>query len=163
LVLCGCQSIPDYPIPEQRAPLKEFAMPAARVLNMDDPGVASRFVRDISPDLSANWRWGFQRPAVRVRVRSIDRLKYVIDLALPEITFRDTGPVTITFTVNDQLLDRIRYASAGDHHFEKPVPADWLHIDEDAIVGAEIDKLWVAPGDGAKFGFIITRIGLIKQ
>jgi len=137
-------------------------MPAARVLNMDDPGVSTRFVRDISPNLTANWRWGFQRPAVRIKVRETDHLKYTIDFSLPEITFNETGPVTIAFMVNDHVLERVRYTSAGLEHFEKAVPADWVVAGQDAIVGAEIDKMWVSKVDGASFGFIITRIGLTK-
>ncbi|MBZ5605328.1 MAG: hypothetical protein LAO79_23765 [Acidobacteriia bacterium] len=162
-LLCACDHAPEYRVPEQRPAFEEMPLPGARVVNMDEPGVTLRFVRDISPDLSSNWRWGFQRPAVRIRVRNPEGLKYVIDFSLPEITFKDTGPVTIAFTVNDHVLDRVRYESAGERHFEKAVPPSWTRAGEDAIVGAEIDKMWVAPEDGARFGFIITRIGLAKE
>ena len=163
LAASACDRAREYPIPEQRPEVGEAQMPGARVLNMDDPGVTTRFVRDISPELATTWRWGFERPAVRIKVRGVARLKYVIDLSLPEITFKDTGPVTISFTVNDHLLDRVHYTAAGDEHFEKPVPSEWLKAGEDAIVGAEIDKMWVSKTDGARFGFIITRIGLTRE
>ena len=107
LALCSCRSMPDeYPPPEQRPSDEGYRPPAPRVLNMDDPDAPSRFVRDISPGLAANWRWTDQRPAVRIRVRSTENLKYTIDFTLPEATFKDTGPVTVTFTVNDHVLDR---------------------------------------------------------
>ena len=163
VLVCGCERSPEYSISEQRPVFQATAMPAARVLNMDDPGVTARFVRDISPELSSSWRWGFKRPAVRIKVRKTEGLKYTIDFTLPEVTFKDTGPVTIAFTVNDHVLGRVRYESAGAQHFERNVPADWVTAGEDAIVGAEIDRLWISKGDGASFGFIISRIGLARE
>ena len=160
LFLCACEKVPEYPIPEQRPPSEPVDAPGARVLNMDDPNVTRRFMRDITPELHGTWRWALQRPAVRIRVRTEHQVKYIIDLALPEVTFKDTGPVTIAFTVNDHVLDRVRYITPGSHHFEKPVPQEWLQGGEPAIVGAEIDKMWVSKDDGQRFGFIIERIGL---
>lgn len=163
LALCSCrQGSDEYPPPEQRPSFEAYRLPAARVLNMDDPDAASHFVRDISPGLEANWRWTDQRPAVRIRVRDAEKLKYVIDFTLPQATFKDTGPVTVTFTVNDQVLDRVRYTAAGTRHFEKPVPPEWLPINQDAIVGAEVDKPWISKDDGARLGFVLTRLGLLQ-
>ena len=160
--MVACERIPEYPIPDQRtAPLVQAPV-AARVINMDDPGAMAHVVRDISPTLSGSWRWSLEKPALKVRIRFHQRLKYVIDFTLPEITFKDTGPVTIAFTVNDHVLDRLRYTAPGDHHFEKDVPPEWTQVGEDAIVGAEIDKIWVSPTDGARFGIILVRMGLTK-
>jgi hypothetical protein len=127
---------------------------------MDDPDADRRFVRDIMPKTDVSWRWTDERPAVKMRVRAIKNLRYTIDFTLPEVTFKDTGPVTIAFTVNDRVLDRVRYAEAGHQHFEKDVPPDWVPIDTEAIVGAEIDKMWIDPDGGRKYGFILTRMGL---
>lgn len=163
LALCGCRTASDeYPVPAQRPSFEGYRLPAARVVNMDDPDATLHLVRDISPGLAANWRWTDQRPAVRVRVRAVEKLKYTIDFALPEATFKDTGPVTVTFTVNDHVVDRVRYTAPGSQHFEKAVPAEWVAINKDATVGAEIDKMWVSKEDGARLGFILTRIGLAE-
>jgi hypothetical protein len=135
-------------------------MHASRILNMGDPDAPRFFVRDISDGLNGSWRWTEGRPAVRIRVRSGEKLKYSIDFTLPEATFKETGPVTIAFSVNEHVLERVRYEQQGMQHFEKPVPGEWLEAGKDAIVGAEIDKVWVSKGDGAKLGFILTRIGL---
>ena len=163
VVLCGCDRAPDYPVPAQSPAVENVALPGARVVEMEEPGLMLRVVRDISPDLTSNWRWGFQRPALRLRVRETENLKFVIDYAVPEITFKDTGPVTIAFSVNDHVLDRVRVTAPGAQHFEKPVPAEWMAPDQDAIVGGEIDKMWPSPGDGKPFGFIITRMGLARR
>jgi hypothetical protein len=129
---------------------------------MEDADAPVYFVRDIQPDLHINWRWTMQHPAVRIEVRKVEGVKYTIDLALPEVTFKDTGPVTIAFTVNDHQLDRVLYDHAGTYHFEKAVPESWLTLQQEAILGADIDKMWTSPDDGAKFGFIIRRIGLVQ-
>jgi len=163
LALCSCRSLPqEYPPPEQRPSFEGYRLPAGRIVNMDDPDAALHFVRDISPGLAANWRWTDQRPAVRIRVRAVENLKYTIDFTLPEATFKDTGPVTVTFTVNDHALDHVRYAAAGSRHFEKAVPADWIALNKDAIVGVEVDKPWISKEDGVHLGLILTRIGLTQ-
>ena len=135
-------------------------MHASRIVNMGDPDAPLHFVRDISDGLNGSWRWAQQRPAIKIRVRSEEKLKYLIDFTLPDVTFKETGPVTITFSVNGHELDRVRYVQQGVQHFEEPVPEEWLIPGEDAVIGAEIDKVWVAREDGARLGFIITRMGL---
>jgi hypothetical protein len=160
--LAACNRTPWYAVPQQRPSFENFPVHAARVVEMADPGVDLVLVRDIMPRGDEPWRWTGQRPALNIKVRSDENLKYLIDFTLPEITFKDTGPVSIAFTVNDHLLDRVRYTEPGFKHFEKAVPADWLPINASAVVGAEIDKLWTDPAGGRKYGFIITRMGLVQ-
>ena len=163
LTLTGCQDIPPaYSLPEQRPSFEGYKTHSARVINMGDADAPLHFVRDISGELNGSWRWSLERPAVSIRVRSRENLKYKIDFTLPEITFKGTGPVTIAFSVNGHTLERLHYGRFGDQHFEKAVPPEWLEVGQEAVVGAEIDKLWTSPLDGKKFGFIITRIGLTE-
>jgi hypothetical protein len=133
------------------------------MVDMSDPGVTPRLVRDIDDGPPAPWRWTGPRPAVRIKIGYSRQMNYVIDFALPEVTFKDTGPVTVEFTVNDHVLNRVRYATPGSKHFEKAVPPDWLEPRSNVIVGAEIDPVWVSKLDGARLGFILTRIGLAEQ
>ena len=152
-----------YAPPVQRQPFEDYRpYRVARIVQMSDGDATVHFVRDISDKLEGSWRWTQQRPAVRVRVRTNEHVKYTIDFTLPEVTFRDTGPVTLSFFVNDHLLDRVPYQSSGPLHFEKPVPAEWVAPDQDAILAAEIDKMWVSKEDGTRLGFILTRIGLTQ-
>ncbi len=127
---------------------------------MMDPDVDAHIVRDIGPAVDPRWRWTQSHPALRIRVHGVEPLIYSIDFTLPEVTFRDTGPVTITFLVNDHVLDRVRYTASGSQHFEQAVPRDWIPQDQVATVGAEIDKLWRSPDDGKTYGFILSRMGL---
>ncbi len=160
--MCACEKQPEFPVPEQRVPIEIPKALSGRILNMDDPGVERYFVGDILTEPSSSWRWAFRHPAVKIRIRTDRPLKYIVDLAVPEITFRDTGPVTISFLVNNHVLDRVRYTTPGEHHFEKAIPPDWIVVGAENVAGAVIDKLWTAPGDGNQFGFILSRIGLAE-
>lgn len=163
LLLSACRTPPDYPIPDQAPSFESFKLHAVRVVDMSQPSATSHIVRDILSDTGAPWRWTLQRPAVQVRVGLDTNLSYVIDFVIPIATFKDTGPVTIAFTVNDRILDHVRYAAPGPQHFQERVPGDWLQPHTDAIAGAEIDKIWISKDDGARLGFIISRIGLVEQ
>jgi hypothetical protein len=156
----ACKKELWYPVPEQRPSFEGFPQHITRLGDMADPDADLHIVRDIMPKTDTPWRWTGPRPAVRIRIRGKQELRYSIDFTLPDISFKDTGPVTITFTVNDHVLDRILYTEPGYKHFEKPVPPSWLPLDQNAIVGAEIDKMWKSPDDGKMFGFIISRMGL---
>jgi hypothetical protein len=163
LALCACENTPDpYAPPAQRHPIEAFRpYRVSRIVNMDDGDAESHFVSDIL-FLAGNWRWTNQRPAVRVNLRNTENIRYVIDFAVADVTFKETGPVTVSFFVNDHLLDKAYYDQPGNKHFEKPVPAEWLEAGKDAIVAAHVDKVQIAAGDGAKLGLILTRIGLTQ-
>ena len=155
--------MPDpYAPPVQRKPFDNFHPRVVRVVNMADPDAHLSFVKDIAEGSSGSWRWTGKRPTIRLRLRSNQNLKFVIDFSLPEVTFKDTGPVRISFFVNDRTLSQEYYESPGVKHFEKDIPSSWLTPGEEATAGAEIDKVWVAKDDGATLGFIVTRMGITQ-
>jgi len=162
--LCACQNMPEsYAPPVQRPIFEEYHPEFVNIVNMGDVDAPTRFVQDISPlaeGAEHSWRWCKQRPTVKIRVKATANLKYTVDLAVPDVTFRDTGPVTISFYVNQHLLDRAQYTAAGQYHFEKAVPPDWIAPREDILLAASIDKVWVSKKGDEREGFILTRIGL---
>jgi hypothetical protein len=133
-----------------------------RIVNMADDDWATHMVQDLPPGPLSPWKWTGPKPTIKVMVRTNQGLRYVIDFSVAEATLKDTGPVTLTFLVNDHALESVRYAAAGDYHYEKAVPPEWVEPLKDTTLGAAIDKVWVAPSDGAKLGFILTRIGLTQ-
>ena len=164
-LLCGCGHLPEPYAPPAQRPFFEAPLEAARVLNMADAGVEGHFIQDISAELEGNtWRWTGKRPTLRLHLKSNQKLVYSIGFAIAGSTFEKTGPVTLSFFVNDHLLDRVRYAAPGSQRFQKPVPADWLQPDDDAILGAEIDKVWTPPQPGdTSLGFILIALGLEQR
>ena len=165
LALCACQSMPEtYAPPVQRQPFESFRpYRSSRVVQMSDGDVTARIVRDVELGPAGSWRWTGQHPTIRVPSGAVENLLYLIDFTLPEDTFKDTGPVTLSFYVNDRLLDRVRYSSPGTQHFEKRVPDGWAQEGQETTVGAEIDKMWTSPEDGKRLGFILTSIGVKQQ
>jgi hypothetical protein len=164
--LGACQNIPEaYSPPEQRQLIADDRpYRIGRVMSMNDDAAPSRFVRDISPGLAGGlWRWTGKRPAINIFMRANDSVYYVIDFAVPDTTFKDTGPVTLSFYVNDRRLDSVRYPQPGTKHFEKAVPPDWIPVERESTVSAEIDKLWTSPDDGGQLGFILVRMGLEQR
>ena len=95
-------------------------------------------------------------------MRSNENIHYEIDFTIADITFPDTGPITVSFYVNDRLLDRVTYDQPGGQHVDLPVPSDWIVPGEEATAAAEVDKLWTSPDDGVELGLILTSIGLTQ-
>ena len=160
----ACQNMPGrYSPPVQRQPLEDFRpYRISAIVNMSDEDAETHFVRDIFSLGTVAWRWTGKQPAVRVRIRTSEHLRYTIDFAITETTLVKTGPLTVSFLVNDRVLQRARYTRAGGQHFEKAIPAGWVTANEDATVGADIDKLWTSPENGMKLGIVLVRIGLTQ-
>ncbi len=164
LPLVSCVTMPEtYAPPVQREPI-ENPRPyrIQRLIAMGEGDAEIYIVRDIARGNaeSGTWRWTQKRPTVRVMLKATDKQKMVVDFTIPDVTFAQTGPVTLDFYVNDQKLDSMRVLKAGAQHFEKAVPPEWLKVNADNQVAVEIDKLYVAPQDQSTLGFILTRIGL---
>lgn len=133
------------------------------LLEMSGAGVSSHIVKDIDPrGPGSQWRWTKQNPTVKILAITTQDLKLNADFSLWDVAFRQTGPVELTFLVNGHTLDRIRYTAPGEKHFEKAIPPEWLATDEESTISVQIDKLYTAPQDGAKFGFILSRIGFSR-
>jgi hypothetical protein len=165
LLTAACVSQPEiYAPPAQRKPLdQEVLVRSSPMLEMGDPSAERAFVADIARGPQASsWRWTNQRPTVKMTLKSNLNLRYHMEFTLAEVTFKETGPVEITFLVNDQVLDRVKYDKPGDKIFDKPVPEAMLKPMNENTLAAEIDKVWISKGDGQKLGFILSRIGLLR-
>jgi hypothetical protein len=162
LCLAACDRLPEsYPPPEQRQPVASIGPgPDAMMVSMDNSDADGLIIKDVYGGTGISWRWTKQEPTVRVPVLSADNIKFSADFALWADAFKTTGPVEISFLVNGKQLDKVRYTTPGDKHFEKLVPADWLAGNTEATVAMSVDKLYIAPRDGAEFGVILARLGL---
>src|ERR1700693_913865 len=128
LLNSACRNMPGpFAPPVQRQPLDDFRpYRMSAIVNMSDDDAKTHFVQDVTSIQIATWRWTGKRPTLRVRMRSAENLRYTIDFAIPEATLLATGPLTVSFLVNDRVLDRARYTHPGSEHFEKAVPAGWV-------------------------------------
>jgi hypothetical protein len=134
----------------------------SRIVAMIDGDSPPHIVEGIVPGNPAPWRWANQKAIIKVVPRTNQGLHYTIDFSLPQVTFKETGPVTMTFLVNDHVVDSVPYKVSGEYHFEKAIPAEWVDPLKETMLAASVDKVWVSPTDHAKLGFILTRIGLTQ-
>ena len=162
--LGACSRVPDtYAPPIQREPLagRELRSLGSSVA-MSDPMADAYIVRDVSRTTEGGqWRWAYQHPELRFFLDRVENRKFALDFSLPEITFKETGPITLTFRINGHPLDRVRFDRTGDHHYEKPVPASFLKPRADNFVAIETDKQWVSKVDGARLSFVLIRAGFV--
>lgn len=131
------------------------------MVEMSEPDSAQHVVKDIYEPAGSSWRWTGKQPTVKVLVFATDHVKLSTDFTIWEDGLKQTGPLELSFLVNGHLLDKVKYATAGYKHFEKAVPAEWLSADTESTISVDVDKLYVSPLDGVKFGFILTRIGFL--
>ncbi len=163
-LLCSCNQFPvSYPPPEQRHPVDgPNPDPSLMTVNMNDPDAASHFVKDIEPLGSDSWRWTGQQPTLKILAVTTDNVSLKVDFTLWPVAMQQTGPVELSFFVNQRLLDKVRYTTQGYKHFQKLIPPDWLTTDVESTISIAIDKLFVAPEDGVKFGFILSSVGFVQ-
>jgi hypothetical protein len=161
LLLAGCDRPPEvYPPPEQRHPVEGYNPgPDAMMVEMSEPDANLHIVKDIYPANNPSWRWTSQNPSVQLLVLSTENLRFIADFAIWDDGFKTTGPLEIAYLVNGKVLERVRYTTPGVKHFEAPVSPDWVAVDSDTSIGMSVDKVYVAPKDGVKFGVILVRIG----
>jgi hypothetical protein len=161
LALSACQRYREsYAPPEQRAAIDDPER-WERIVHMTDVDAPDHFIADISDPLAGNWRWTGKRPMVQLGVPADANVKYHIEFAIPQETFRSTGPVTLTFLVNGRALDARHYEAAGSYEFEKDVPSEWILRGADVRLGAEIDKILSL--NGRTYGFLLIAVGLKRN
>ena len=129
------------------------------MISMDSPDASEHVVKDVVDNPGGQWRWTGQEPTLKILVFATEKIKLVADFTIWDQAFQQTGPLDLQFFVNGHLLDDSRYPSPGPKHLEKPVPSDWLTTDVESTIAIKVDKLYVAPLDGAKFGIILSQIG----
>jgi hypothetical protein len=148
-----------------------FAPPAQRTpVDTPDPGqlfsfveMSSQFasghiVRDIDPN-PGGWRWAQARPQLQFAVPAGARLKFAAHVGIAGATFKTTGPVTITCSINGRRIGATNCPRDGLYHLAYNVPRGWLAAGSRAEVDLVADKLWVAPTDGVRLSYMLFSAG----
>lgn len=161
----ACIAIPEsLPVPPQRTPalLKDAPVFTSGLLQMSEPETDAHIVQDLPRGETGPWRWTGARPTVRFYLTSVENYRAHMEYTIAEVTFKTTGPVTLRTLVNGALLDTRVHKQHGPFTFDKPVPAAMLKSSSDNELAIEVDKPFIAEGDGAKLGFILSAIGLVR-
>jgi hypothetical protein len=165
LLLTACVRQPEtYAPPMQRQPVLDGQAVRApkRVVSMDDPEADAYIVSGLPKGERGQWRWAGKRPTVRLYVTGTAGLSFVADLSIADATFKDTGPVTLTYFVNGAPLTSTRFDRPGRQAIQHPIPPALLKPNGDNELAIEIDKVWIAPEDKAPLGFILASVGLSR-
>lgn len=157
----GCVATPEsYPVPEQRLPFRPQALISSEFVGAGDPHASQFFVRDIHASDSGLWRWTAAEPELQFILKSTQNRRLIYEFIVNETTFRDTGPVAITFLVNGNIVARERYDTPGDKRLEITVPDVWLRAGEPVRVTARIENTWRSP-NGDVLGVLLKRAGFV--
>jgi hypothetical protein len=131
------------------------------MVRMDDPDADVFLVRDISTQRGLS-RWAFQNPELRFRVKDAHKLKFAVEFTVPDVTFRVTGPVTVSCAVNGKTLATMRCDHAGDYRLEHAVPEGLVEPRQPIRVTFDANPRWVSPDDGAQLSFLLRSAGFIQ-
>jgi hypothetical protein len=161
LLCAGCSSPSgSFPPPPQRPSLEvPPGLPVGYFVYMEDPESDRYIVRGFASMSEGTWRWAYERPVLRFWGPDMPQVHFFMDFSIPERTFRETGPVTLTLSLNGEVFDRLRCAQPGQHHYSHEAPAGLLRRNALNLVSIDPDKFWVSKEDGAKYGFILTNAG----
>jgi hypothetical protein len=165
LLASSCNRYPEsYPPPEQfEPPPAEPSESLEAFIEMGARSASSHIVSDIHALEADQWRWTGQRPTLRFQLSNTDQQELSLDFVVVEAAIQQTGPITVTFLVNDRVLEEVRYDTAGEKHFEKHVPPEWISLEGATSVSVSIDKTWRAPNDERALGVILLRAGFLDQ
>jgi hypothetical protein len=151
-----------YRIPPQHEPVA--LSPTAvfkEYVRSEDLGADAYFVKDIQGLEGTNQRWTHAEPEFRFYVKAKEGRRLHIDFSIHEVTFRDTGPVTIACFVNGNELGRARYDAPGRKAFDKAVPAGWLLTGTPNRVLVQVLNPWRAPDD-VRLGILLHGAGFVR-
>lgn len=164
VALAGCVRYPEpYRPPMQRRPVEIGGHEKlSHFIAMNAPEAERHIVAGVLGVNDGAWRWCLRRAVFQFVLPDNKHKRLLAELTVPEITFRQTGPVKITIRVGNHILDTLDFPKDEQRTFEKPVPPEWLTPAAPILVSLEIDKLWRSPGDGAERGFILTRLGFVE-
>jgi hypothetical protein len=158
---CGRQAGTYPPPPQQSLDLGMDPGHLRPYIVMDDPTVNEYIVSDISPEPGYR-KWAFLHPELKVQVANASHWKLTAEFALPEVTYKVTGPVTVSGAVNGHPIGSIRCDHAGDWKLEKPVPDGIVKPGEEIHLTFEANPRWVSPDDGAQLSFFLRGAGLTQ-
>lgn len=162
LIVTGCVRTPEsYPAPEPHLPFRAHDIGLAEFVSMDDPHVLKYIVKDVNTNEPSAWRWTGGEPELRFTLSSALNRTLLVEFVVHERIFEKTGPMTVTFYVNDRRVGEERYDSKGEKVFEKLIPSEWLAQRPETRVRLQIHNPWVSP-EGDTLAILLKRVGFVQ-
>lgn len=164
ILLVSCGGPPDVYAPAiPRKPIDVYgtdAMSAFVRMNSADAPVS--IVHDIAPAVQAGaWRWASQHAELRFFLPSASGWNAKVEYSVARAVLEETGPLTMTFFVNNAKIDSVRHESDGRFVWQKPVPESILVAGGMNYLRIETDKSGHDAG-GHPISFILTAAGFVR-
>lgn len=162
VALTACSRGPQSYAPPRQWPSPTDASGLGHFIAVADPSAPRYIVRDVRELEGDHHRWTGRRPELRFRLPVVKGLKLSTDFGIHPDMMKETGPVTVVFLVNGRELDKVRYEAAGDKHYEKAVPEEWLRTDSDTLVALDVDPVWKSPHGLGDHGVGLMTMGFVE-
>ena len=127
---------------------------------MEDPLAPDYIVKDISGEPGLR-RWAFTHPELRFRVQEVRHLIFTAEFAIPDVTYKVTGPVNVTYAIDGRTLGTLLCDHPGDFQLKVPVPDGLLEPDKFVHVTFDANPRWISPEDGAQLSFLLRYAGFV--
>jgi hypothetical protein len=127
---------------------------------VEDPDAQMFLVKDVEA-LEGSFRWTHAEPEFRFFLNSTAKVKFTMEFSVHDVTFKDTGPLSIALLVNGREIDTVRYDEPGRKLYVKPVPSELLRRNEENRVLVRVLNPW-RTGDGAVLGIILHAAGFTE-
>lgn len=168
LLLPGCPSNePELAQPPQSETAEDApATPAGGLLSsvhMGDPAAEPQLLEGFYGLEQGVWRWTARKFVVAAQAPAGAGQGTMLEFkfTLPDAVIGRLKAVTLTARVNGAELGSETYEQAGEHIFEKPVPATALEGDDAAKVEFELDKaLPPTEADQRELGLVAISVAL---
>jgi len=163
VLLSGCGGQPRwYAPPAQQSSLAPPpSVTFGQFVAMSDPHADACIVDGFREKSEGQWRWTLDHPVLRFWLPPVPEARFVMEFAFPEQTFRQTGPVTLTFAINGKTFDRVRYSRPGAQKYTRTIPAAMLLPGSVNTVAINPDKCASRSESGERLGFVLTSAGFV--
>jgi hypothetical protein len=108
-------------------------------------------------------KWTADRARFQFRLASLRDSDLYLRFSVPDVTFRQTGPVRISIDVNGKMFDSFVRAAPGDGEYRRPADDIASQPFDPLIVAIRIDPPYVAKDDNAKLGILLNEIGFVPR
>jgi hypothetical protein len=164
--LSACSSsVPAFAPPAQFVmPPGRDPQPEVRLLKMN--GLDANFaVLEGVPGAGSGeeQKWTSDRARFQFRVASLDGDDLYLRFAVPEVTFRRTGPVRVSIDVNGRMFDSFVRTTPGQGEYRHPAEAIETRPFDPLILSIRIDPPYIAEEDNAKLGILLNEIGFVPR
>ncbi len=162
LALTGCSPNVHFAPPLQKALPQGPERPVVQpVIEMSDLRAEAFVIQDVfTLDGSKEFAWTGRRPRLRVWLDDAKVRVFRMRIAVPEETFSSTGPLTVSILVNGQQIAAPRFEQPGLHDYSCPVAEALLKKTSPAIVGFDIEPVFLDPRTHKEWGVLLYSIGL---